>query len=160
MKKHYVHNNDDRFDNLFMDCNSIIYDALRKIESFENIEDDLITITIKKIEDYIQEIKPSNTLFIAFDGIAPFAKMNQQKTRRYKSAYMANMDFITPVTEKKWSTTNITPGTKFMNELSKRINIHFRGQEKKYKVKKLLLHVPMKKEKENINYFLIFVIII
>ena len=52
-------NNDDRFDNLFMDCNSIIYDALRKIESFENIEDELITITIKKIEDYIQEIKPS-----------------------------------------------------------------------------------------------------
>ena len=95
-------NNDDRFDNLFMDCNSIIYDALRKIESFDNIEDDLITITIKKIEDYIQEIKPSNTLFIAFDGIAPFAKMNQQKTRRYKSAYMANMDFITPVTEKNF----------------------------------------------------------
>lgn len=131
-------NNDDRFDNLFMDCNSIIYDALRKIESFENIEDDLITITIKKIEDYIQEIKPSNTLFIAFDGIAPFAKMNQQKTRRYKSAYMANMDFISPVTEKKWSTTNITPGTKFMNELSKRINKYFRGQEKKYKVKKIV----------------------
>ena len=42
-----------------MDCNSIIYDALRKLESFDNVEDDLISITIRKIEDYIQEIKPS-----------------------------------------------------------------------------------------------------
>ena len=49
----------ERYDNLFMDCNSIIYDALRKLESFDNVEDDLISITIRKIEDYIQEIKPS-----------------------------------------------------------------------------------------------------
>ena len=56
----------ERFDNLFMDCNSIIYDALRKLESLDNVEDDLILITIQKIEDYIQEIKPSNIIFIAF----------------------------------------------------------------------------------------------
>ena len=29
---------EEHFDNLFMDCNSIIYDALRKLESFDNVE--------------------------------------------------------------------------------------------------------------------------
>ena len=33
---------------IFMDCNSIIYDALRKLESFDNVEDDLISIKTKK----------------------------------------------------------------------------------------------------------------
>ena len=38
------------------------------------------------IEYYIQEIKPENTVFIAFDGVAPVAKLDQQRNRRYKSA--------------------------------------------------------------------------
>ena len=128
---------EEHFDNLFMDCNSIIYDALRKLESFDNVQYDLIMATITKIEDYIQEIKPSNTIFIAFDGIAPFAKMNQQKTRRYKSAFQSSLEFL-KTSQSKWSTTNITPGTKFMNALSETITKHFHQQEKKYGARKII----------------------
>ena len=127
------------FNNLFMDCNSIIYDIIRSIDFDEsNFEDIIIQEVIKKIEDYIQEIKPSDHIFIAFDGVAPLAKMNQQKTRRYKSSFMSTIDFYHQE-KSKWSTSNITPGTKFMNNLSLKINHYFYNKESYYNVKKVLV---------------------
>ena len=143
------------FDNLYMDCNSIIYDSIQKIIEYENIADfekKLINNVILSIEIYIQKINPINTVFIAFDGVAPFAKMNQQKTRRYKSAFMSNLNYINkkddndikntnPTNPKKlnWSTSNITPGTNFMDNLSMKINDYFKYSEKKYNVKKIIV---------------------
>ena len=112
--------NVEKIDNLFMDCNSIVYDILRSIESMtDDFEDILIKSVISKIEDYIQEIKPSKCVIVAFDGVAPFAKMNQQKSRRYKSDLMSKKNIIKKSIN--WSTSNITPGTNFMNNLSKQI---------------------------------------
>ena len=71
-------------DNLLMDCNSIVYDCIRSIDSKNNFENILIKSVCMKIEDYIKDIKPTNTVYIAFDGVAPVAKLEQQRTRRYK----------------------------------------------------------------------------
>lgn len=132
-KKEGIH-----IDNLAMDCNSIIYDIIRKLDIDDNFEQNLIIEVIKKIEDYIQEIKPSNYIFIAFDGVAPLAKMNQQKTRRYKSEFTSKNTFLN--TQKSlWSTTNITPGTKFMEKLSVNINHHFKYNHIKYNVKDIIV---------------------
>ena len=68
---------------LKMDCNSIIYDTFYKMEG-QFSETRLINEVIVNIEKYIREIRPLETVHIAFDGVAPFAKMNQQRTRRYK----------------------------------------------------------------------------
>lgn len=140
------------FDNLYMDCNSIIYDSIQKITVFENnadFEQKLIHNIILAIEKYIQQINPTNTIFIAFDGVAPFAKMNQQKTRRYKSAFMSTLNYINKKcdnesiesnkTQIHWSTSNITPGTQFMDNLSIQINNYFQYSEKKYHVKKIIV---------------------
>ena len=58
------------FHHLFMDCNSIIYDAVHRIqtenESPENIEDEIIKCVIENIKKYIALIRPSQTVFIAF----------------------------------------------------------------------------------------------
>ena len=89
---------------------------------------DLIDNTIIKIEEYIEEIKASNCIFIAFDGVAPLAKMNQQKTRRYKSDFISNNYY--KVEDKLWSTSNVTPGTDFMNLLSLKIKRHFKKKKK------------------------------
>jgi len=122
-----------------MDCNSIIYDAVRCVDKeypydASNIsiyEDKIIQLVIRKIREYIQIISPTNVVYIAFDGIAPLAKMDQQRNRRYKSAFMDNINFDTgkfyePGTKPdKWSTNQITPGTTFMQTLSKRIEEDF-----------------------------------
>jgi 5'-3' exoribonuclease 1 len=120
-----------QFHNLYMDCNSIIYDVVRTI----NTDDTSLIIqhVILNIEMYIKKINPSNTVIIAFDGVAPFAKMNQQKTRRYKSSFMAKVELT------EWSTSNITPGTKFMDELSFHMDKAFNNTEAKYNVKKMIV---------------------
>jgi len=128
-------------DHLFMDCNSIIYDAVHETTfdgdhaAFENL---IIERTIKAIDAYIQMISPSKSIFIAFDGVAPFAKMNQQKQRRYKSHFMANQT-TNPTAQYKWDTSAITPGTQFMKMLSTRIEYEFKHKERKYNVDTIIV---------------------
>ena len=81
-------------DNLYLDCNSIIYDAYSKMKFdslTESVAISIIKAVILKIEYYIQTITPSKTVIIAFDGVAPVAKLEQQRSRRYKSGYQNNM---------------------------------------------------------------------
>ena len=80
--------------NLYMDCNSIIYDVIYELEkNNKSLSNDsyIIKLVCDKIKSYIHLIKPKNNVYIAFDGVAPFAKMNQQKTRRYKTYYENNL---------------------------------------------------------------------
>ena len=75
--------------NLFIDSNSLIYDSLNFNEFLNSsqFEDYIIKTVIIKIEEIINIINPSENIYIAFDGVPPFAKINQQKNRRYKSSY-------------------------------------------------------------------------
>jgi 5'-3' exonuclease len=131
-----------QIDNLYMDCNSIIYDAISNVVFDENIENNIIKNVVENIETYIQLIKPKKTVFIAFDGVAPLAKMKQQKTRRYKTYFMSKIDLLNDnKTAEKWNTSKITPGTEFMNKLSKKITFHFndKEREKEYNVKNIIV---------------------
>jgi len=123
---YYVQNN-VIFHSLFMDCNSIIYDIVNAMDeemrNDPNIENIIIDLTLSKILEYILFIKPTNRVYIAFDGVAPYAKMNQQKTRRYKSQFMDV--FLNGLPTNKWNTANITPGTQFMKNLSIKLNEYF-----------------------------------
>jgi len=117
-------------DNLYLDCNSIIYDAYSKMK-FDTLTESVVISIIKaviaKIEYYIQTIEPSKTVIIAFDGVAPVAKLEQQRARRYKSGYQNNISRALFKKEKEdpWNTTAITPGTKFMAELNAMISDRF-----------------------------------
>ena len=140
----YFHETCYQFQHLFMDCNSIIYDAVHSIEqtgNFSQYEDEIISNVIDKIKDYIYIIKPTDTVFIAFDGVAPLAKMEQQRTRRHKTLFLSNLSFNECVETKKdkWNTSAITPGTEFMEKLSKKINYEFTLKEKQLGVKKIIV---------------------
>jgi 5'-3' exonuclease len=123
-------------DNLYLDCNSIIYDSL-DFKNFENksqFENYIIKNVINKIENIITIINPKENIYIAFDGVPPIAKLNQQKNRRYKSSIQNSMfNKNTP-----WDTCSITPGTKFMNKLNDVISKHF-TKNKKYSNNTIIL---------------------
>ena len=117
-------------DNLYLDCNSIIYDAYSKMEFdklTETVAISIIRRVISKIEEYITTIRPSKTVIVAFDGVAPVAKLEQQRTRRYKSWYQNEITRQILKKEKAdpWNTTAITPGTKFMAELNEIVSNYF-----------------------------------
>lgn len=56
-------------------------------------------------------IKPDRTICLCVDGVAPAAKISQQRVRRYAGA---NSKLTVPKAETGFSSTFITPGTEFM----------------------------------------------
>lgn len=120
-------------DNLYLDCNSIIYDSINYLEklSEEVSEDKIIQQVLKNIDNYILTVKPSNIIFIAFDGIAPVAKLEQQRQRRYKTLYQKQIyNNIFKINTEKFNTSLITPGTEFMNLLNENIINYFSAPHK------------------------------
>ena len=123
--KHIVKNYS--FHHLYMDCNSIIYDAVHSLNNINNkfhkddFENAILDVVVVNITKYILLIQPTNSIYIAFDGVAPFAKMEQQRTRRYKTQFISN------ILQKKtnWNTSAITPGTEFMDKLNERLYSEF-----------------------------------
>ena len=119
----------EKMNNLYLDSNSIIYDCLRCIEYDTDIkfEKKLLKEICLKIDEYINVIEPDHTILIAFDGVAPVAKLEQQRTRRYKSDLEGKIrKQLNPDSKKSWDTRAITPGTKFMKKLNSYV--------KKYKI--------------------------
>jgi 5'-3' exonuclease len=137
---------DFEVNNLYMDCNSIIYDAVKTIsgESINQISSNIIIQkVISKIEEYIALIQPDNCVYIAFDGVAPVAKLEQQRNRRYKSWYQNEIskNIFKKSYSNEWNTTAITPGTLFMSDLNNIIYNHFNSPtiHKKLNVKKIII---------------------
>lgn len=117
--------------NFYLDCNSIIYEAYSKLNPEmlnENTGTIIIENTISKIEEYLQLIQPTRRIIVAFDGVAPVAKLKQQRERRFKSWFQADITNEFSFNTQKsnvWDKTAITPGTIFMKELNTRVREHF-----------------------------------
>jgi len=111
-------------DNFYLDCNSIIYDIIHTTDAEKLSNIDLILQAVcQKIDAYIHLIKPTKNIYIAFDGVAPVAKLEQQRSRRFKSMYQTNLTrtFLKDKFTDPWNTSAITPGTFFMNQLNAKI---------------------------------------
>ena len=109
---------------LLLDSNSIIYDCIK-----DNTEKEIIQDVCKKLDYYIHLFKPSKSVYIAFDGVAPAAKLKQQRERRIKGYYIKQLSKTTG-----WNSAAITPGTEFMNKLSNSIHEYFKQKSSKIKV--------------------------
>ena len=137
-----------KMDNFYLDCNSIIYDCVHKID-FSKLNDSeadtIIRSVCLKIDEYILQIKPNNNILIAFDGVAPVAKLEQQRSRRYKSLYQANVSrsLFKGLKPDPWNTTAITPGTVFMNMLNEKIKQQYTDASK-YHAKNIILSLSDK----------------
>ena len=107
-----------------IDFNGIIHTVAQKIlkdkttESLKEEEiDQLILEGIwKKVEDYI-DIYKANKYVICADGVAPTAKIIQQRKRRYLNIYRNKLD-KDYINKPVWDTNAITPGTSFMKKMN------------------------------------------
>lgn len=115
--------------NFYLDSNSIIYDIIHtnklELQSLNktNMYHKIIELVIKKIDYYIDFISPNNNVYIAFDGVAPLAKLNHQRERRYKS--IINMNESSSSNKEQINTNFITPGTEFMKLLNKSLSQYY-----------------------------------
>ncbi|XP_076451691.1 5'-3' exoribonuclease 1-like isoform X2 [Babylonia areolata] len=115
------------FDNLYLDMNGVVHVCSHPEDDnphFRITEEQIFKDICHYIEFLFRMIKPRKVFFMAIDGVAPRAKMNQQRGRRFRSAREAE-ELIRQAlergeelpTEKRFDSNCITPGTPFMKRL-------------------------------------------
>lgn len=124
-------------ESVFLDYNSMIHPcaqqelSLNKDLVFQDdntIEQNIIKNCLNYTRYILNLIKPKK-LYIMIDGVAPRAKINQQRERRFKSYFfksIENKNKNENENEKTikvdWNSNKITPGTFFMIKLTDQLN--------------------------------------
>ncbi|KAF7331974.1 5'-3' exoribonuclease 1 [Mycena kentingensis (nom. inval.)] len=119
------------FDNLYLDFNGIIHNYSHPNDEdahFRLSEEQIFTSIFSYVDHLSGKIKPKKLLFMAVDGAAPRAKMNQQRGRRFRAAQAmkeirdkAEAKGEVLPEEKEFDNNCITPGTPFMPKLSEQL---------------------------------------
>ncbi|KAJ5091467.1 5'-3' exoribonuclease 2 [Penicillium alfredii] len=134
--------NGEEMDNLYLDMNGIVHPCTHPEGKPPPANEQEMMLEIFKYTDrVVNMVRPRKLLMIAIDGVAPRAKMNQQRSRRFRSAQEAREndekkeelhkllakqqakktgDAIVQeeVIQKTWDSNVITPGTPFMDILA------------------------------------------
>ena len=124
------------YDNLYLDMNGIIHPASHPEDRPPpETEDDMYLAIFDYLERVFAAVRPRKLLFMAVDGVAPRAKMNQQRARRFRAAQEAQeKEEVEERLREEWAKEGremppksskqpfdsnvITPGTPFMDRLA------------------------------------------
>lgn len=118
-----------RFDNFYLDMNGIIHTCTHPDDSEIAIEnlDDMFERIFTFTDALYRIVAPRRLMFLAVDGVAPRAKMNQQRSRRFRSSKDAERAMAELIARGEevpsgvpFDSNVITPGTYFMLALSTR----------------------------------------
>src|ERR1700761_3169348 len=111
--------------------NGIIHNCTHKdgdSATFRLSEDKMFIAIFNYIEYLFSKIKPKKLFFMAIDGVAPRAKMNQQRARRFRTALDAErarekaiQEGVEMPKEDAFDSNCITPGTEFMARLTRHL---------------------------------------
>jgi len=125
-------------DTLYIDANCLFHPQCQKVLSYylnsldtPTLESQMISRILNFIDYLIGFVNPKKRVYLAVDGVAPRAKINQQRKRRYKAANENNKrDGIKKKHNReiidKWTNTAITPGTEFMEKLHEKLLNHLK----------------------------------
>lgn len=140
---------DTDFDNLYLDMNNIIHPCFHpEGVASPKTEEELYA----SIENYINRlfniVRPRKLLYMAIDGVAPRAKMNQQRARRYRAAKESIFHYLIKVSDaerkhdeemlqllnsptylQEHDTNVITPGTTFLYRLANHLREFIKRQQ-------------------------------
>ncbi|KAK2768217.1 5'-3' exoribonuclease 2 [Arachnomyces sp. PD_36] len=133
--------NGEETDNLYLDMNGIVHPCTHpEGKPPPSTEGEMMLEIFKYTDRVVNMARPRKLLMIAVDGVAPRAKMNQQRSRRFRSAQEAkeaddkkeefkkllkkqkrgkqDEEVGEEVIQKTWDSNVITPGTPFMDILA------------------------------------------
>lgn len=95
----------------------------RPIISTEKREKLLFEIVCDTVESMIKTVKPIKRVVLCVDGPAPRSKQNQQRQRRFRAVSEKSQEELNA-----FDSNCITPGTKFMDKLSRHIDAFVRAK--------------------------------
>ncbi|XP_073990447.1 5'-3' exoribonuclease 2 Rat1 isoform X2 [Rhodnius prolixus] len=125
------------FDNLYLDMNGIIHPCTHpENKPPPKNEDEMMIAIFECVDRLFRIVRPRRLLYLAIDGVAPRAKMNQQRSRRFRAAKetkekveqiiliknkLESLGVQLPREKDKsfhFDSNCITPGTRFMSRLT------------------------------------------
>jgi 5'-3' exonuclease len=140
-------NHDCIVDTLYIDANCLFHPQCFKTLAQLLSSDKASSTSVSKLEnamikrillylDYIiDEANPKSRVFISVDGVAPKAKMNQQRQRRFKGIEDKHFEDELKIKHGKqiypWSNVVITPGTEFMENLHEHLIYYVKSKKDK-----------------------------
>ena len=130
-------NPNGELDNLYLDMNGIVHPCSHPEDRpAPETEDEMLLAVFEYTNRVLNMARPRKVLVMAVDGVAPRAKMNQQRARRFRSVRDAAIENEARQREimerenhgeiideavkskKTWDSNAITPGTPFMDKLA------------------------------------------
>jgi 5'-3' exoribonuclease 1 len=123
-------------DNLMIDMNGLFHTSAQKIFKYGNFkppykveildnsktQQQVFNDICQSVENILMTVNPNRRLILCVDGPAPVAKQVQQRKRRYKSSLEREDN------DKSFDSNCISPGTLFMDNLSKYIDWFIRSR--------------------------------
>ena len=141
--------NGNDYDNLYVDMNGLIHPCSHPEDrDAPTTEAEMYVNITKYVDRLFAAVRPRRVLFLAIDGVAPRAKMNQQRSRRFRAARdatersammsevlneMQDMGMDAPEGHSgEWDSNVITPGTEFMTRLTAYLHFYILDRMNKH----------------------------